>query len=196
MSMRGIPPITSTGSNRRRPTRSDGLAHMSLGRYMSEKRRSEEEDDSWDIKKHSKSEFNKRTGKRDVIPIIKKEEQITSITDIFYDYNNEGDLAIIIEFKGFEFLGSTFDRAAGNPEPLGYHIPVSYKELMSSLYLTSTGGIFEYKICKTSEDCLFGKTLNIPELIHKYDSETMTPTLKNNWVIITYKRKMKETDRF
>ena len=189
MSRRGIPPITSTGSNRKASTRSDGLAHMSLGRYMSEKRRSDDKDDSWDLKKHSKSEFNKRTQKREVNPVSYKEEQITSMTDIFYDYNNEGDLAIIIEFKGFEFLGSTFDRALGNSEPLGYNIPVSYKELMSSLCLTSTGGIFEYKICKTADDCLFGNTLNIPELMHQYDTETMTPTLKNNWVIVTYKKR-------
>ena len=187
--MRGIPPITSTGTNRKSSARLDGLAHMSLGRYMSEKRRSDEADDSWNIKKHSKSEFNKQTQKRAVIPVVYKEDRITSMTDIFHDYNNEGDLAIIIEFKGFEFLGSTFDKIAGNREPLGYHIPINYKELMTSLYLTSTDGIFEYKICKTADDCLFGNTLNIPELMHQYDTETMTPTLKNNWVIVTYKKR-------
>lgn len=54
MRLRAIPTITSTGNNRRKaPTSLNGLAHMSLGRFISEReksRRHEEGYDTWDLK--------------------------------------------------------------------------------------------------------------------------------------------------
>ena len=192
MRVRSIPPITSTGSNRRKePARLDGLAHMSIGRYMSAKRKSEEDNDSWDISKYSKSDFNNRTRRNPAKPSVNKPEEIKSVTDILHNYNEEGDLAIIIEFNGFEFLSSTFDKTALNPDTFHYYIPVNFNKKMSSLYLASTGGYFEYKINKAADDCLFGDRIYIPELMQEYDSLSMTPTLKNNWVIVTYKKKRK-----
>ena len=71
MRIRSIPPVTSTGGNRgKTKVHLDGLAHMSMGRYMSEmakKRDSEEADTSWDITKFSKSDFNRKSEKKNKI---------------------------------------------------------------------------------------------------------------------------------
>jgi len=189
MKLRSIPPITSTGSNRKTSARFDGLAHMSIGRYMSIKRKSEEDDESWDITKYSKSDFNKKSIKKITTPIIYDTEQkIKSIIDMFYNYNDEGDFAIILEFSGFEFLSSKFNRIDGNNDTRSYFIPIYYKEKISRLYLTTTGDVFEYKINKTVDDRLYGDNIYIPKLLQEYDSLSMTATLKNNWVIVTYKK--------
>lgn len=190
MRVPGIPPITSTGSNRSKTlARLDGLAHMSLGRYMSIKRKEEEECESWNITKHVKSDFNKKSEKRKPAPVKYKTEQIKSIIDVFHNYNDEGDLAIILEFSGFEFLSSTFNRINNKDETLCYAIPISIKGKKTRLILKTTRDIFEYKINKTADDDLNGDDIHIPELLQDYDSLSMTAALKNNWVIVTYKKK-------
>jgi len=69
MGVRSIPPITSTGSNRRKISACfNGLAGMSIGRYI-DKKKSEEDDESWDITKHSKSDFNKISSDSDQLII-------------------------------------------------------------------------------------------------------------------------------
>ena len=190
MSVRSIPPITSTGSNRRKTSvLFDGLSHMSIGRNISIKRKSDDEDECWDITKYLKSDFNKKSKKKIATPFIYNAEQkIKSIIDVFYDYNDEGDIAIILEFSGFEFLRSRFNRIAGKNDICSFYIPVSYQEKVSRLYLTTNGDIFEYNINKSPDDLIYGEDIYIPELLQGYDSLSMTATLKNNWVIVTYKK--------
>ena len=74
MRPRCIPPVTSTGRNRKRkPVLLHGLAHMSIGRYMSEMShgiKKENDFESWNLTKHTKSDFNRKSKNRPTIPIV------------------------------------------------------------------------------------------------------------------------------
>ncbi|NVO02709.1 MAG: hypothetical protein HXX09_08370 [Bacteroidetes bacterium] len=188
---RGIPPITSTGSNRNStPARFDGLAHMSLGRYMSLNKRSEENDDSWSVPKFSKSDFNLKSKQEVAKPKSdKKEQKIKSIVDVLDNYNEDGDLAIIIEFSGFEFSNTTFTKVDCKSDSSSFSIPINYKEKESQLFITTSEGFFKYRIKKSQYNCLYKDDIFIPKLLKEYDSLSMTATLKNNWIIVTYKKR-------
>ncbi|MEI6747693.1 MAG: hypothetical protein ACOYMF_14870 [Bacteroidales bacterium] len=189
MRPRSIPPITSTGTNRRKTAaRLDGLAHMSIGRYMS-MRRNSDEDESWNITKHVKPDFNKKSKKKISKPIIyDTERKFHCIIDVIDDYNGEGDFGIIMEFNGFKFLDSRFNRTdCGNNSP-SYIIAVNYRENETYLYLTTNGGMFEYGINNTLDDCIYCDDFSIPKLPQEYDSSSMTATLRNNFVIVAYKK--------
>ena len=195
MGVRSIPPITSTGSNRRKTSaRFDGLAHMSIGRYMSEmaKNRKAEEDESWNITKYSKSDFNRKSKKKIMTPIIyDTERKINCIIDMFDDYNEEGDFAITLQFSGFKFSSDTFNRVDNHNNTRCYFIPIGFQEKEPYLYLTTIGDIFEYEVVsyKRYVDRLFSNEVYIPKLLQTYDSLSMNVVLKDNCVIVTYKKK-------
>jgi len=218
MRIRSIPPITSTGKNRSIiPATLPGLAHMSIGRYMSErtKNRKEEEYDSWDITKHAKSEFNRKSKNgisTSIIPIV--ERKIDCRIELIDDYNEEGDFAVVLKFNEIEFLSDNFTAYSNKSNQSSYFIPLFYNNNNEYyLLLTTVGDIFEFEIVRdidqcSIEDCFMGhakKAISktgekefcpnrlfrdeayIPKLLEAYDSLSMNVVLKDNCVIVTYK---------
>lgn len=184
--IRSIPPITSTGSrvkNHSAPL--SGLANISIGRYMSEmKKRNEDNDQDFNIGKYSKSEFNKKTPEKSQSPCKDLE-----IKPIVCDKTilKDKELKIILEFSGFNFLQSSFRYLETTKS---FFIPIEYKD-DSYLTLTTNGDIFEYEI--NYKECNFNRyhrdEIYIPELLTIYDSSTMNTTIKDKNIIITYKKK-------
>ena len=131
MRPRGIPPLTSTGKNRRKtPALLNGLAHMPLGRYMSEMakiRKNEEDNESWSVAKYTKSDFTWKSKKETTKPFIyEPDRKITSSIDMVDDYNEDGDFAISLQFTGIEFLSDLVTTYSNESARHCFLIPVSY----------------------------------------------------------------------
>jgi hypothetical protein len=221
MRPRCIPPITSTGKNRRKtPVLLNGLAHMSLGRYMSEmakNRKNGEDYESWSVTKYAKSEFNRKSNKKPISHFCSdSDRKIGCLINTFDDYNEEGDFAISLQFDGIEFLSDVVTTYSDEPAQCSFLLPVSTirKEKESYLLLTTIGDIFEYEVVRNIQHCCIGdcfmghskKAMSktgekefcpnrlfrgeayIPELMTIYDSTSMHVVLKNNCVIVTYKK--------
>ena len=165
--LRSIPPITSTGRKVNPNAKLSGLAHMSIGRYMSE-RKLEKEDGDWDITKHSKSIFNKKIVK-DTPKIILEPINCDKIV------KKGNDLIITLDFKGIKL---SFDNNS---------ILVNYNGIVSDLILTTSGDIFEISI-ENKTNKYFQDEIYIPELSKIFDPSTINISLENNSVIITFKK--------
>ena len=198
LSLRSIPPITSTGNKRRKePARLDGLAHMSLGRYIAERRGSSfgmgsmerDSEDSWDVSKHI---YNKKPERKPARTIC-YEPKIKCITDVIEDFNSDRDLGVILQFRGFKFLSNTFAKGKKDygSNSCVYFIPVSYKGKEAYLILSTTGDIFESEVVlqRKGVNQLFSDEIYIPELMETYNSLSMEVIKKNGLTIISYKRK-------
>ena len=136
--------------------------------------------------------------------------------DLFEDYNEGGDFAIILQFNGIECLSDVFTTNTNELLQRSFLIPVSCRisEQGSYLLLTTTGDIFEYEVVRDIKlcclgECFMGHTQKritetgekefcpnrlfrdeayIPKLLETYDSLTMHVELKDHRVIVTYKR--------
>ena len=164
MKVRSIPPITSTGCNRRKPpSLLNGLAHISLGRYMSEmsrKRKNDDENDSWSTSKFSDSEFNRKAKNKIATPASPGfEKNIICSAEILKDYNNDGDFAISLRFQGIEFSGDAVASYENERAQRSFLIPVRYisGEIKSCLILTTFGDIFEYEVVRDVKNCSIGE---------------------------------------
>ncbi len=160
MKVRGIPPLTSTGRNRRAtPAPLNGLAHMSLGRYMSEMarhQRKEEAAESWSVPKYSRPDVNRKHLKQKTVPVIYSiDHKITCIVKMHNDYNEEGDFAISLHFHGIKFASEIVSTCFDEARHRCFLIPVYYsdKAKESSLFLTTIGDIFEFEIVLDINDC-------------------------------------------
>ena len=180
--IRCIPPITSTGRPKvlNHSARLAGLANISIGRYMSERKIREEKDNSdWDISKHSKSEFNKQKN-TPIVSSVVPDQKMECVFDMF---ENEKDFTIVLQFNGLNLLNDTFSKL----DDTCYFIPIDYKERGSYLYLRTIGDIFEYEAILGTYR-LLGDEAYIPKLLQIYDSKSMSIKLKNNCVTVTYKK--------
>ncbi len=182
MRVRSIPPITSTGTNRRKsPARLDGLAHMSIGRYMSEmaknRKADDEEGENWNIAKHTKNYFTPKPEKKIVKPVRFSTEQKTEcVIKQHENYNSKGDFAITLLFSEIEFQNEIHASNTIKSAQRSYFIPL-YSENNENgffLLLTTTGDIFECEIvrdikyCSCSDESCFvhagKKTTSKPEV--------------------------------
>ena len=196
MRPRSIPPITSTGINRKKTSaRLEGLAHMSLGRYMSEmskNNKADEDGETFDLSKYTRSDFNKKSGKKTATTsrFDTRHEKIECIIDMLDDFNEEGDFAISLQFSGIEIAPGKFNRI-DNSNTCSYFTAVDYNGKAAFLILTTIGDIFEYEVVSNIKnmDRFFGEEAYIPKLLYAYDSFSMNVELKNSCVIITYKKK-------
>ncbi len=192
--LRSIPPITSTGNRRRKdPARLDGLAHMSLGRYIAERRGSSFstgniERDSWDISKHIYKKPERKPTRT-----IRYEPKIECITDVIEDFNSDGDLGVILQFRGLKFLSDTFTKSKRDhgSNSCVYYMPVSYKWNKADLILLTRRDILESKVQprKGGGNLLFSDESYIPGLMETYDPLSMKVIQKNGLTVISYKRK-------
>lgn len=191
--LRSIPPITSTGNKRRKdPARLDGLAHMSLGRYIAERRGSSFstgniERDSWDISKHIYKKPERKPTRT-----IRYEPKIECITDVIEDFNSDGDLGVILQFRGLEFLSDTFTKSKRDygSNSCVYYASVNYKWNKADLILSTKENIFESKVqLQKGGNQLFSDESYIPKIMETYNPLSMEVIQKNGLIIISYKRK-------
>ena len=106
------------------------------------------------------------------------------------DYNEEGDFAISLNFNGLKFPGDKFRKIVQPDRYPGYFIPVNYSGREVYLFITSVGDIFEYEVvnCKSCVERLFSNEIFVPKLLGTYDSQSMNVVLRNDCVIVTFKR--------
>jgi len=176
-----IPPVTSTGRKVRNPNaRLAGLANMSIGRYMSEmKKEQDDESPSFDINKFSKSEFNKKTQVKKLQNI--NIEPISCKIDVI----KEDVLIVTLEFNNVELDREDIKFI---DEKLGYFIPVTYAGKISYLSIITVGNIIEFEITYINNSKSFRDEIYVPELLKKYNSSTMKVTIENNYVKIIYEQ--------
>ena len=174
---RSIPPITSTARTVKNPNaRLAGLANMSLGRYMSERKHENDEENDFDITKYSKSEFNKKSEiKKEIYHISPK---IISHNIDIYDENDK--FTIILEFIGFNYLSSEFIKI--NDNEFNYHIPINFNENKTNLNLILTENTLEYKIDNIIEK------IEIPNFLNKIKLLTITIIQNNSLITINYEK--------
>lgn len=186
-----IPPITSTGSRRRRyPAKLEGLAHMSLGRLESERRMpfgvGNASTISWDGKV-SRYVAPKPTQKH---VTIQYQPKIECISDIIEDYNVNGDLVVILQFTGISFLREAFAKSRNDygQNTCVYYTPVSYKNKRVYLILSTIGDIVEFEVVPQEKgiEQLFCNEIHIPKLT-RYDASSMYVALTNGIIVISYK---------
>jgi hypothetical protein len=162
MRLRSIPPVTSTGSDRSKTTSPfRGLAHVSIGRYASDKvkRRKSEDENDWDVSRFARSEFNRKSGGKIPAPVISDiTRKINDSIAFVDDYNEKGDFAILLQLHGIALLGDTFTTCSTQSTRQNYFIPVHYnnKEVESYLLLSTAGDIFEYEIVRDINNCCTG----------------------------------------
>ena len=170
-----------------------GLAHVSLGRYMSERRGSsfrtrDTDDDSWKLSEH----VFKKTGAKST-RAIHYELEIECTKDVIEDFNSKGDLGVILQFKGFNFFGNQFTKHERDCEPnlCVYSIPINYKEKDAELILSTQGNVLESKVQLRMGDSksLFSDKTVIQETIETYNPLSMDVKQTNGVTIISYKRK-------
>lgn len=191
--VRSIPPITATGSERRKkPARLQGLGHMSLGRYLAE-RRGEGfgggtgfQGSSYDISQHvvKKAKNKPRT------TTIRYEPKIECISDVIEGYNSDGDLGIILEFKGLNFLNEDFTKKLSGKNECVYHSPVSFRNKEALLILSTAGNVLEYEVLpqRRGANQLFSDKAHVPKLTEAYDPLSMEVLQKNGLIIVNYKK--------
>jgi hypothetical protein len=159
-----------------------GLANISIGRYMSEMKKREEDEDSFDIKKFSKSDFNKKSTETKKSTIYEFEPIDCNKTVI-----KEDDLSIILEFSGIKFSQSKFKFLEATNT---FFITVDYKEKGSYLTLSTIEDIFEFNVFyrEFDTDRIYRDELYIPELLNKYKDRTMNMKIEgDNKIIIEYR---------
>lgn len=152
---------------------------MSIGRYMSEMKKQNEEDEksSFDIAKFSRSEFNKTNNKKTTTPIFKREE-------IYCEkiVTKEEELTITIKFNNVEFLNNSFEYLEATKS---YFMHVNNS---SYLTLITIGDILECEIIFYNGYNNFIDEIYIPELLKTYDPLTKNVTLKEDIIIVTYQK--------
>lgn len=194
--VRSIPPITATGSERRKkPARLQGLGHMSLGRYLAERRgegfgggMGSMQGGSYDISQH----VVKKSKIKPKITAVNYDPKIECISDVIEDYNSEGDLGVVLDFKGLEFLSDTFNKSKkySGEDACVYFTPVSFKNKEARLMLSTRGDIFESEVVpqRKGVNQIFSDEAHIPELTEAYDPLSMEVIQKNGLTIISYKK--------
>jgi hypothetical protein len=176
-----IPPITSTGRNRNKlinPLASlAGLANISIGRFMSERKKENKSENFFDVSKFSKADFNKKNidvnvNKSTTTPVIFK--IIESSASVTID---DKFIVVKIEFAGIKFSGSTFDKIS-NTAIINNDVILS---------INTIGDIIDYSISIDNKK-IYINEIYIPKLLNEYDPSTMNVKIKNNSVIIKYKK--------
>lgn len=186
--LRSIPPMRAIGSIVRNPNaKLSGLANISLGRYMSQNKR---EENNWQV-----PEYN--TNKVNAVKTSKPKEFKSTIechNERMNNYNEQGDYGIFLHFKGLEFSNDTFSKSVKSDD--SYYIKVNYENKPGHLFITTTYDIFEFEVVLTpangipvrSINQLFYDELYIPELSDTFNASTMKAELRNNTVIISYNK--------
>lgn len=199
--IRSIPPITSTGRQRReQPARLEGLANMSLGRWISEKRGSfggragEQARDSWDPSKH----LYKRPERRKPLPgPVRYEPRAEYLMDIVRGYDTKGNLGVLLQFRGLRFLEGTFtqSRKSYGEDARVFYTRVEYSGREAFLILSTMGDILELEVVpqrkgigRLFDDEVFIPT-HIPKFLERYDPSSMEVVLRNGLIVIDYGRK-------
>ena len=164
MNIRSIPPITSTGNNRRKTLAPlNGLAHMSLGRYLSEMNRIRQNDDdneSWSVRKFAKPQFNRKTHSTPTAKVLPGAvPKIYCKTARIERYNKAGDFALSLQFDGLEFLSDEVTVYPDAGLQNCFLVPVSCGVNLheSCLLLTTIGDIFEYEVLRDKDHCCIGE---------------------------------------
>jgi hypothetical protein len=171
----------STGGNRVKNPSAPlaGLANISIGKYKSQQHK--EGEDSFDMKKFSKSDFNKPL-KNEPKETIYKFEPIRCNKTVLKD----DDLSIILEFSGINFSQSNFKFLETTNT---FFTTVDYKDKGSYLTLTITEDIFEFSIFykEFGTDREYRDELYIPELLTLYKDKVINMRIDGNKIIIEYK---------
>jgi hypothetical protein len=187
--VKSIPPITATGKERRKkPARLQGLGHMSLGRYLAERRgegfgggMGNMQGSSYDISQH----IVKQAKSKPKPATVRYESEIGCIPDIIEGYPSDEHLGVILEFKGLHFLSDTFTEHKGV-----YFTPVSFKNKEARLMLSTMGDILESEVVPQRKEInqIFSDETHIPKLTETYDPSSMEVVRKNGLIIISYKK--------
>ena len=195
--IRSIPPRTTLDALREQEGGRGGI--RSSGSFVNidrlppkEPRQStlEQNHGGFNVKDHV---FQKPTREKSSRPLTAPEnERITWQVEISENYNKTGDLGIIIQFSGVNFMSTpVFERSRRDygPDNTIFYAPVGYKNGQAFLILSTFGDIFESQVVPKIKDVnpFFREEIYLPPLLTLYDPTTMRPFYNNGLFIVSYK---------
>lgn len=185
--VRSIPPITSTGSQRRKVRRISTMpigGTISIGRPTTSRNIRREE--PWDISRHE----YKRPKKVQTFPVYEPRIGLTS--NIIEDYNGDGDLGVLLQFSGISFLRDAFSKSKRDygQNSCVYYTSVRFREKEALLMLSTLDDILEFEVVPQRKGInqLFREEAYIPKLAETYDPLSMEVKQRNGIVTISYKQ--------
>lgn len=112
--------------------------------------------------------------------------------EVMEDYNNKGDLGIILQFPGIGFTREPFSKSRHDKtdSPV-FYIPVSYNRRTALLFLATRGEILSSQIvpAQMNVNPFFQKELHISQLATAYNPASMTVLQNNKLVIVGYNQR-------
>ncbi len=185
--LRSIQPRTSTSNRVLNPNaKLSGLAHMSIGRYMSQQNR---EENHWNVPTYETITPPKPKIQPKIIP-----NKIECIIEKMENYDCNDGYSISLDFKGICFKNNTFKKSSKSDN--SYYIEITYNNKDVYLFITTTSDIFEIEIVLSEKNIIqtrgvnqiFYDELYIPELLKFIESNEMTVILKNKNIYVTYNK--------
>lgn len=177
--IRSIPPRTGLDVLR------ESGSSVSIGRLPPK-----EHGQGFDVKRHV---FQKPTRERLSRPLTAPENrEIMWQMEIHGDYNSAGDLGLVMQFSGIEFINPSFNKSGRDygPDSSVFYAPVGYKNGRAFLILATYGDIFESQVVATKIDKrpFFREEIYLPELTVTHDPTSMTVYGKNCLVVVEYNK--------
>lgn len=198
--IRSIPPRTTLGAFREQEGRRGRIrlddfsgSFVNIGRLPPREPgqgslgKSSEE---FDVKRHV---FQKPTNEKSSRPLIAPEnERIMWKVEIIENCNNAGDLGLIVQFSGINFISTTvFERSRRDygPDSIVLYAPVSYKKNQVFLIFSTFGDIFESQVVPKIKDVnpFFQEEIYYPPLLTLYNPTSMRSSYNNGLFIVEYK---------
>ena len=126
-------------------------------------------------------------------PAYEESGRIEWTEEIIENYNDRGDLGIILEFTGIGGLTKASflrGRRYYGPDTTLFYSPISYKEKGTLLILATTGDIFELQVAAHKDvNIFFQKELLLPQLEITHNPASMDVQQRNGLVIVSYNRR-------
>ena len=161
---------------------------VSIGRLLP--REPEQSSGGFNVKDHVSQKPTREKSSR---PLIAPEnERIMWQVEIIENCNNTGDLGLIVQFSGINFMSApVFERSRRNygPDSIVLYTPVSYKKGQAFLILSTFGDIFESQVVPKTKDVnpFFREEIYYPKLLTDYVPASMKPSYNNRLFIMNYK---------
>lgn len=127
-------------------------------------------------------------------PPYEGDDRIGWAAEIVENYDDEGNLGIILEFAGIrEFTKASFLRGRRyyGPNTTLFYAEISYRNKRALLMLATIGDILESQVVPNRKDVspFFQEELYLPQLAPTYDPASMAVRQNNGLVIVSYNRK-------
>lgn len=127
-------------------------------------------------------------------PPYEGDDKIGWRAEIVDNYDNKGNLGILLEFAGIKELAKVSflrGRRYYGPDTTYFYAQISYRYKRALLMLATIGDILESQVVPNRKDVnpFFQEELHLPQLAPTYNPVSMAVRQHNGLVIVSYNRK-------